>query len=232
MHISFDIDGVLANFHRAFGRVLREHGAGVDIQGPDDCKAWGFHDWMDGITREAEAAAWDTVHNDPKQAAFWADLVPLVTSDEVAWINRLAQHHIVSFITTRPQQGQHENVIADTRAWLKCQGIRPYENVYAAEVTKGRVARLLGSHLHIDDNGDNVIDLLDHGVAGALLRRPYNVAYQDMVVARGGYVVSTLGEFLGLCTAFGTRQDDMLAKGRALQAYSHLWNSAREQATA
>lgn len=223
MNIVFDVDGVLADFSRGFCGVLKDM-YGLDLD-PRACKSWHWWEWVDGLTKEMEDTAWGAIFDDPKYATFWRDLQPLVTPREVERINDLSQRNLVSFVTNRSAVGQHANVVNVTRGWLAHEGFRSGANTYlAGSGQKGRRSKLLGAHIAIEDNGDNCIDFLDAGVAVAILRRPYNEGFVELVKARGGYAVDTLEEFLDILARFDVQQDDMLAMNDQVRAQNALWN--------
>jgi len=206
MHVTFDIDGVLADFSKGHCGVLKDL-YGLDID-PRACKAWHWADWVDGLTKEMEDKAWDAIFSDPKYATFWRDLDPLCTEQDIKRINDLAHRNIVSFVTTRAASGQHENVVVDTQGWLRDRRLHPWPNTYlTGSGGKGARAQLLGTHIAIDDNGDNCVDLLDHGVGAVLLKRAYNESFVDLIKTRGGYIVDSLEEFLVMCVQFDERQN-------------------------
>ena len=196
MHIAFDVDGVLANFSKGFCAVLKDL-FNIDID-PTECRSWHWWEWVDGLTEDMENQAWRSIFDDHKYRHFWTELEPLCTDADVKRINALSKEHVVTFITSRTEKAQHQNVCIVTQAWLHHEGFRAYPNVFISS-EKGKRAKELGVHVMIDDNGPNAIDLLDAGIATALLRRPYNESFVELVRAKGGVIVNSLDEFIDLC---------------------------------
>jgi hypothetical protein len=226
MNITFDVDGVLANFSKGFCGVLKDL-YDIDLD-PDGCKSWHWADWADGLTHEMETAAWEILMSDPKYASFWTDLDPLCTPAEVGRINTLSKQNIVSFVTNRSPREQHKFVALATKIWLCNQGFMTSENTFlATHGDKGVWGRRLGTHLAIEDNGDNCVSYLDHGIGVVMLRRAYNEAYVELLRARGGYIVDTLDEFLDLCFRLDAGQDDALKMSDTMRMQSVAWNYGR-----
>lgn len=225
MHIVFDVDGVLADFHIAYEKVLLSLYPDLPLVPGGVKKAWHWSEWVDGLTKEMEDKAWVAIFEDPKYRDFWKDLPPLATPDDILRINRLSRTNIVSFLTNRSAEGQHAKVAGATQIWLDIHSFRTHANVFlAAAGKKGERARLLGGHLAIEDNGGNCIDFLESGIGVCMLRRAYNEGFVELVRARGGYIVDTLTEFLDLCFRFDAQQEDALAMQQTIRGYTHLWN--------
>ena len=204
MHITFDIDGVLANFAKGFAGVLEDL---YDIKtDPNACKAWHWFEWVDDLTEQQEKNAWDAIFVDPRYHDFWRDLEPLCTDMDVKRINRLADDHVITFVTNRAASGQHDTALHQAREWLFRQGFRPSHNVFLAKA-KAERAKQLGTQVAIEDNGNNAIEYLDYGIHAVLLRRPYNEAFVELVKSKGGSVVDTLGEFINMCFQVDARQE-------------------------
>ena len=209
MHITFDIDGVLADFGSAFVDILnKRHGLTVSKEAP---RTWHWSDSIDGVTRAMEEDVFGAIRDDPEYADFWFTLAPLVTTDEVSRINKLSRRHVVTYLTNRTPWGQQADVRSTTEAWLRAQGLRCSENVYLARGgEKGRMGRMLGTQIAIEDSGENVVDYLDQGVAVTMLRRPYNESFVELVRNRGADIKNTLSEFLDLCWTLDARQEELL----------------------
>ncbi len=176
---------------------------------------WHWSEWVDGLTHDMESAAWDAIFENPKYRHLWYGLRPLCSTGEIARINLLSRKNLVTFVTNRSEKGQHTDVADVTRQWLHRQGLLPWQNAFLARRReKGRVARRLGTHIAIEDNGENALDYLDSGVGVALLRRPYNEAFVKLVEARGGYIVASVGEFLDMCFRFEVQQEERFSEPR------------------
>ncbi len=210
MNVAFDIDGVLANFAGGFSGVLKDlYGLDVDPQP----QHWNLSAWVDGLTHGMESAAWDAIFENRKYRHFWYDLKPLCSTGDIARINLLSRKNLVTFITNRRARDQHLDVADVTRNWLQRQGLLPWQNTFlAGRRDKGKQARHLGTHLAIEDNGENCLAYLDSGVGVAMLRRPYNEAVVKLVEARGGYIVDSVSEFLGMCFRFEAQQEEQISE--------------------
>lgn len=215
MNVTFDVDGVLADFSAGFCGVLKDL-YGIELD-PTACKSWHWSDWADGLTKEMEDQAWDAIFSDPRYRDFWADLGSFMSTEDVRRINKLSENHIVSYVTNRSASGQHKDVRKVTAQWLRHQGIRQPLVFLARSGEKGRRSAALGTQIAIEDNGDNCVDYLDNGIGVAVLRRPYNEGYIEQIRVRGGYVVDMLPQFLDLLEGIEVVQREWV-RGQAAPA--------------
>jgi hypothetical protein len=188
--ISFDLDGVLANFIRGFTSIgHRLYGSRVsDAQSHTD---WMFEEAGIGLTEEHCAAIWQQIWSSPY---FWRGLDPLNVS-VMRRINALPTPKV--FITNR--KGIHPQ--QQSEGFLEQWGIdRPV--VYVAS-DKVPVAKAIGVTAHIDDYYPNCTTLkgaLPHAYI-ALLATPYNTKHHAEWLNAGGHIVLSVDEFLNTLDA-------------------------------
>jgi len=190
--ISFDVDGVLANFTRGFTRVARRlHGTPVGTEGSQ--YAWMFEDVQELCLDTLKCdAAWEVIWSDP---TFWEDLDPLNPSV----MHLIDELKTTVFITNRKGPA----VDFQTRRFLSKWGVH-YPNVIVAE-KKGPVAKELGIVAHIDDYFKNCLDIKEAvpDCYTAMLATPYNTMHRDTVRAKGINIVMSVDHFIHNCEEMG-----------------------------
>jgi len=159
--ISFDIDGVLANFTYSFTKL------GSDLLHlpifPNHACAdeYGF-----GYSREDHNVLWEHINARPE---FWRDIPSLATTEELERIELLCHTCDVYFITSRPGGAE---VDAITAAWLVAYLGKnaPFTLVSCGSTeAKKIVLKNLKPRWHIDDHPD----LVGHGNV-LVIAYPYN----------------------------------------------------------
>jgi len=159
MNISYDIDGVLANFLDAFLQKGRELGLGDEL--PDH---WLLFDQWDIASPEVAAEIWSQI------------------ADNNKWWMRIEPHedaHIVTpvycYITSRSIPS------SISRAWLRYHGF-PAAPVYTVGVGNSKlgIAEKLDLDLHIDDKPATVRELNRNGIDTLLRDRPVNRRERDL----------------------------------------------------
>jgi len=208
MRIGFDVDGILADFHKQY-QALTVKVAGTYLFEPDDVHNPPCWDWPEfrGYSTETMKEVWARIIASPN---FWLSLEPHWDriNTLALCIEDLEQSHDVYFVTSRPGQRAKRQ----TESWLKLylpyndEAVHPTVLLASA---KGAAAKALKLDAYIDDNLDNVRDVLREspGTRVYLLNRSYNVGDAFIAVPIGGSVfspteirtairVNTLGDML------------------------------------
>lgn len=145
--ISFDLDGVLANFIKGFTQIAHKlHG--TPVSDTPAHQSWMFEDFPElNLTTQQCKRVWDEgILNNPD---FWADLDPI----NVSVMKRINAIPNKMFITNRAGINPHGQSVRFLRTW----GIdNPLVVVAKA---KGPVAIDYGVTAHIDDYYPNCVDI-------------------------------------------------------------------------
>lgn len=188
--ISFDIDGVLANFVRGFTRVAH------DLYGTPVCdstaQATWFIDEFAQVCLTAEQCNFEDGpiwHAIKASTDFWSELDPLNPS-VMSRINRLP-HKI--FVTNR----YGRNVLRQTHWWLSLKGIIDPQVIVTAD--KAAAMKAYRVVAHIDDAVSNCESLRTIVPYVAMLHMPYNLDYHLTWKAKGGEIVLSVDHFLDEC---------------------------------
>ena len=190
--IIFDVDGVLADFVKAFVKTAQLYWPKIRSTDTRSQKTWSFQPLM---TEMQEAAVWVKVYH---SRYFWQRIETLVGSPIFARIDALAQENLVYFVTDRASR---YNAQRQTYYWLEQNGImRP--NVIVSK-RKGDIARAVGATHVIEDKWDNAQCI--HWISDSpqtkvyLLNRPYNqVPDAPHIGAKGVTRVRSLNMFLSM----------------------------------
>ena len=162
MRVGFDVDGVLANFTRAFTKLAVSIGEAPAIVEQEDQREWKFPFHVDRVWREvARTQNW------------WMTLDPLIDNFELDFINELIRtEEAVYFITNRQESDIGLPVVEQTRLWLRGIGIDT-GNVLAVE-RKGPVCAALDLDWFIDDKIENLESISHSGVFAVARSWSYN----------------------------------------------------------
>jgi len=183
--VSFDVDGVLANFTRGFTRIGNKL-FGTPVGNEGNQQTWEFEEFPElQLTKERCKAMWEVVRTD---VSFWKMLDPLNVSvmpeiDEIA--NKV-------FITNRvgiDPGGQ-------TRQFLRAWGVCDSKVFVAAD--KVPIAKELNVVAHIDDYPPNCVQLktaLPEAYI-ALLWTSYNKESQEECRKLGIEIVLSVEQFI------------------------------------
>jgi hypothetical protein len=190
IRVGFDIDGVLADFHKAF----RETAAKMDAEagGQDERRTRP-------LNAEAMKRVWERIG---RTSQWWVDL----EAYEPAEIPRLyqtsrARRWEVYFMTTRPSSAG-ETTQFQTQWWLERNGF-PMPSVLTVPGSRGDAANALKLDIAVDDRLTNCVDIIAASRAKAiLLLRRDDQALRDQALARGIGVVSTLAGALDAIDQF------------------------------
>lgn len=178
MRVSFDVDGVLADFVLAFTReayhikvnylTWSAPGTYVDVYSTAEQKEWHF-DWPTEFYEEVWANI-DQTHN------WWMGLEPLVNLEEINAINYLIKNHDVYFITSRKRTLGFP-ACKQTSLWLESIGINASHAVVIATQAgkKHELINALDIDCHIDDKIEIVAKVANHSQASSfVIDRLYN----------------------------------------------------------
>ena len=189
MKLGFDVDGVLANFHKPYQDLfIQTSGRNLfppELLGPGDIgrfiPVWDWPQYYGYTTKEA-ARVWACIEQDPD---FWKNLPALSGMGQFSLWYR-GQHDIY-FVTDRP------GILAKTQTetWLRSFWIRNPTVLITPH--KADIARALGLDAYIDDRYANAFRIArDSDTQSFLLSRPYNAVDVDPLIKR----VNSVQEFL------------------------------------
>ena len=198
MRIGIDVDGVLANFFKAY-ETLTIAVAGEDRFGdkkwPNQLpQTWNWPETF-GYSKETMNQVWASIKRNPK---FWVSMEPLpgVSSflDSLEQLNR--QNHEIYFITDRPGI----NAQRQTAAWLEEFPFSfPSVIISGPHARKGQIAKGLALDFYLDDKFENVMDVLGKSPSTRtyMLSYPYNNEsdMQEQVKFQGGTIITKLEDF-------------------------------------
>jgi hypothetical protein len=180
MRIAFDLDGVLADLHRAFVRVAIELfpetdsaavaepdlGASPPDEEPSEAPAAPETIGpVPALSRRQVGAVWDRLG---KIAEFWETLDEI----EAGAIARLAEvasarRWEVIFLTSRPY-APGKTVQRQSQAWLAGRGF-PMPSVFVVYGSRGKIADALHLDVVVDDRPQNCLDVVLESKARAIL---------------------------------------------------------------
>jgi phosphoglycolate phosphatase-like HAD superfamily hydrolase len=209
LRIGFDMDGVLADFARAYReieeRVFGPVAAATRPGDPEDQEAAETTDEGGAAAADPVAAGhalrrrrdtvWQTIEATPN---FWTTLQPLDTG-AVRRIHELSVREgwDVFFITQRPAT-DGETVQRQTQRWLVEQGFE-LPSVLVIHGSRGEAARALRLDYLVDDSARNCIDVKAMGDTKALLvTDPADESTAESARRLGIGTVSSIGEALDL----------------------------------
>jgi hypothetical protein len=190
-NVSFDLDGVLANFIRGFLRVGHDL-YGTPVGGHHVHKTWAFEDWTPlGLDQHKTAHMWEVLFQNPR---FWSDLDP----ENVSIMERINLMTNRLFITNRAGINPKMQSIEFLEKW----GVMN-PRVYVA---KDKVPIAQREHViaHIDDYYPNCVEIKQAlpDAYVALLWTQYNEQFHNEWRRMGGEVVLSVDEF---CDALDNR---------------------------
>ncbi len=181
LRIGFDLDGVLADFARAF-RETEERvfgpGPGITPGPPEkeeeaqeaaaDAEGTGAASGARRPSRRHRDEIWSAIQ---ASANFWETLKP-IDQGGVARIHELMLRHKweVFFVTQRPATSG-DTVQRQTQRWLVAQGF-DLPSVLVLGGSRGAAARALRLNYHVDDSPQNCIDVISESQAKPILIVP------------------------------------------------------------
>lgn len=144
MIIQWDVDGVLANFDRAYHALANEmFGLSIPLEHPP---TW---DWLeDTIGSDRVGRIWNHIKQD---GSFWSELPLQCSAKEIARVAALDEEHTNYFVTSRV--GKNPKI--QTEYWLEKHGI--VDPTVIVSSRKADAANALKAHYTIDDKAGNVL---------------------------------------------------------------------------
>lgn len=169
--IGIDVDGVLADFNRAYGNLTIEiadenkfpTGWREDKNFPT---TWSWPE-ASGYSKEVMHEVWRTIKT---SYTFWISLDPLPDFDKDL-LNALIAAHETYFITARPGWLPKKQ----TEVWFAMNSVQDATVLISDK--KGYAAAALDLDIYIDDKLENIIDVertMGTGCHAYLINRPYN----------------------------------------------------------
>ena len=180
--ITFDCDGVFANFTKKFTDMVNEK------FGTNYNKDWPDYNSSD-IDPAHLSAGFDLVIEEPY---FWALLESYPGTPFQKIGNMLFEGAFTGYVVSRRRDPIGGNAAAQTRYWLNERGLTHLQGVIVGSQDRAVLLTLLRSDAHLDDFGDQVIELRAKGVNAYLLNRSWN---QDTEIDPQ-YRVASVDEFL------------------------------------
>ena len=163
--IFIDLDGVVANFYKAFSTIIAQKYPDVPVVSQVDIEVWS-----NGLTPKQIDYGWRTVEKSP---TFWYDLEPLAP---LSVFRRLAAAHKdvpILFVTSREVGG--DAAWGQSIRWLEKMGIK--EPLVIRHVGRGRKGELVSIwnpiDMAIEDDPQQALAYARAGVEVALMDWPY-----------------------------------------------------------
>src|SRR5260221_73846 len=172
MRIGCDLDGVLADLHRAFTAAALQPvpepdaaaltpadvGASPPADEPENSEAppMAAEDRRPALSRRQLDAVWQHLASIEN---FWESLEE-IEAGSVARLAAIAQAERweVIFLTSRPH-AEGRTLQQQSQRWLHRCGF-PMPSVYVVQGSRGRIADALGLEVFIDDRPDNCLDIV------------------------------------------------------------------------
>jgi len=194
--ISFDLDGVLANFIRGFTRIAHRL-FGSPVGDGQSHATWMFEDFPElQLTKEQcdwlNGPVWNEIRQSPD---FWYNLDPFNPSV----MHRINGIQNKVFITDRLGIEPLRQSIAFLERW----GVTNPRVIIASQ--KGPVFEEENVVAHVDDRYKNCLDLRSFvpTAYNALFYAPYNKIHHDEWKQLGGEIVLSVDHFIDECDRRG-----------------------------
>ena len=186
IRVGFDIDGVIADFRKAFRATAAQMDADAGGDQSEDRRTRPLD--AEGMTR-----VWDRIG---RTSQWWLQLDPY-EPDQIQRLYRTSRERKweVYFLTTRPSSAG-ETTQFQTQWWLEQHGF-PLPSVLTVPGSRGDAANAVKLDIVVDDRLTNCIDIIAASRAKAvLLLRRDDKGARDQALSRGIGVVSTLADAL------------------------------------
>ncbi len=159
INIVLDLDGVIADIGSSIDEYLAENGVKSDFN---------YSNWLVSDNDDQDAMK---VFNNP---LFWKNLKPY----EDAWhqVNKWFSEGVnVHIVTAR----RCDAAIKNTASWLDAWRIATLEPVFAGVNQKYEVIKDINPAFVVEDNPNEVLILIEHGVNAVLRKQWYNEQYWE-----------------------------------------------------
>lgn len=180
LNIGFDLDGVVANFAKAYSTILNQLFGTPIIEHTSQVLDWNWESWY-GLPKSAFEKANLVMYGTQD---FWCNNIDPINAEQlykILWLPGLHPKLNLYFITSRSETSG-SSVIRQTRDWLEMRNsITPYSII--STLNKGTAAKLLKLDYFIDDNPMHILDIEKTypECQATLLEYPYN---KNATVAR------------------------------------------------
>ena len=152
MRIGLDIDGVLAQFDKAFLERINElYLTSFTLEDLKLKTTWNFYKHVPGLTKKMEDGSITNLGE-----WFWLTLDPFDKKVMLA-LAVLAEKHNIYFITDRAPNPTAEMSLWQSRRWIEQFGIKPAGVILTSD--KSGACNLLNIDYFIDDRSENVISI-------------------------------------------------------------------------
>ena len=206
LRIGFDMDGVLADFASAFHAFeVSLFGSGTATRRPQPEDEMEEHQPPQESASDASInirearrrhdQVWETIRSMPD---FWTMLRPTEEGAVRRIYDLMLRHRWELFFITQRPDTEGDTVQRQTQRWLIAQGF-DMPSVLVIGGSRGAAAGALRLDYHVDDSGQNCLDVLADARAKPILIVPED----DAVTARkarslGIGVANTIGECLDI----------------------------------
>jgi 5'(3')-deoxyribonucleotidase len=196
--IGVDIDGVLANFNKAYRERLIQV-TGRDLIPAVDCSGdtigstppcWSYPVDHYGYTKDEDRAVWKSITEDRH---FWRKIEPFARTR--GFLEELYfQHDEVYFITTRPGV----DVQLQSIDWLMENGYPDEPQVLIARGEKGFLAHGLGLTHFLDDKPENCFSVRQTCPNARIYmnRTRYNIHAEQVAADRRIVMIDSINQFV------------------------------------
>lgn len=188
--VGFDVDGVWADFTRAYsGHAVRMGIPNARVIDVSEVNCWDWPTEQFGWPEGSDDKVWSDILRTPN---WWMTLSPMVKRPAFANLRRLMNSADVFFITNRPDTAGF-TAQTQTRLWFESMGVDMDGVTVLATKKKGPLAGALELDAFIDDNLGNLNDVSDQGIFTVALSAGYNQQW-------GGPRVNHVSEFIEMMT--------------------------------